>query len=119
MHKSERESHSVVPNSLLAYGLVFICIALIFSIAEYLITHLLVIIGKPSIQILWPFFNLIVCFSVLSCMCSLYIFSIKFLLGTVGTVGTFTVRYSRLPFCFVDDFHCSEEALYFDVIPHV
>ena len=73
--------------------------------------------GEVSVHILCPFFNWVVCLSVVeSCEFFIY-FGDQTLVQ--GIIGKYVLPYSWFPFHFVDGFFSHAEAFYFYEIPFV
>ena len=73
--------------------------------------HLCIIFGKMSVQVSCPF-NWFFFFLMLSCMNSLYILDINFLL--VISLSNIFSSFGRLSFCFVNSFLC--ETMFLNIV---
>ena len=100
--------------------MVLICISLMASDAEHLfmsLGSLYVLLGEVSVQVLCPFFNLIVCLPGVES----YEFFIYFGDQTLvrGIFCKYNFPYSWFPFHVADVFFSCAEAFYFDEVPFI
>lgn len=74
-----------------------------------------VFLGEPSVEVLGPFFSLVVCFLLLSRMSSLHMLDISPL--SEMFFANISSHSAGCLFWDVDDFFCRAEAISFDVSP--